>query len=293
MSRDIWNSIKSAFANEPQDVHAQTALMTTHFNRWCWKYIYSMLDIQIPKEWDKGYFLEELYAGNGVLGISDTALGVIALRASAAGVNVYNRPTTLIFAPPTIDGFTKEIGIDCVPIYVDEDCLNYMRTPFNQMVAYYSEILAQCISTISVNLMNSRIAIVGESDSKQDSATLKSIMNDIYEGRPATFTKKGISANLNFIQARNTYVSNEIHDLMRAIRNDFLSELGYNNTNYNKKARQSVSEVDANNAEIIGGVTYWYETLKKQFDKANEMFGLSLSVKMRPWHELEKEVDLS
>jgi hypothetical protein len=41
---------------------------------------------------------------------------------------------------------------------------------------------------------------------------------------------------------------------------------------------------------IVGGVTYWYETLKEQFDKANKMFGLDLSVKMRPWHEVREMV---
>mgnify|MGYP002762788820 FL=1 len=288
--RTFWEALKSAFANEPQEVKAQESLLCIHFARWCWKYIYAMLDIKLPEDWDKGYFLRQLYTENGLLGVSDTVLGIIPLRCSAVGVNVWNHPTDLLFAPPTINSFQKKIDVDCVPIYVDEDCLENSISPFVVMVNYYSQLLAQCIGTISVNLMNSRIAIIAESDSKQDSATIKSIMNDIYNGKPATFTKKGIASNVNFVQAKNTYVSNEIHDLMRAIRNDFLSELGYNNTNYNKKARQTISEVESNNAEIIGGVTYWYETLKEQFDKANKMFGLKLSVKMRPWHEVQEMV---
>ena len=286
--RTLWQALKSSLANEPQRVEAQESLLTLHFRRWCWKYIYAMLDITIPKEWDKGYFLSQLFRENGLLGISDTSLGVIPLRCSAVGVNVWNKPTELLFSPPTIETFQKKIDVDCVPIYVDEECINNSVSPFPAMVNYYAQLLAQCIGTISVNLMNSRIAIIAESDSKQDSATIKSIMHEIYNGEPATFTKRGISSSVNFIQAKNTYVSNEIHDLMRAIRNDFLSELGYNNTNYNKKARQTVSEVESNNAEIVGGVVYWYETLNSQFEKANEMFGLELSVKMRPWHEIKK-----
>ena len=287
LTEQVLNSIRSALGIKPESVVAQNSLRTDFYRRWCWRYIYAMFNFSIPEEWDKGYFLEHLLMGSGLLGVTDSEYGVIALKCATTGVNFYEHPTELVFNAPMIHSFTRTIDVDCIPLYMDDFSLRFQVSPLVNTVNYFAEILAQCDGTISQNLMNSRIGMIVECEDKRDAKTARAVLDSFYNGEPAVFTQTGISGKINIIQAKNTYVSNEIQDLKRAIKNDFLSMFGYNNTNYTKKARQTVSEVDSNNAEIAGGITYWLETLKECMEKANNMFGLNLGVEMRPWAEIE------
>lgn len=288
--RSIINSVLEAFRRKPKQVVAQDTLRAQFYREWCWRYIYAMFKFDIPKEWDYEYFLEGILSGSGLLGVSDTTAGVIALRCSGSGVNIYNHATHLIFANPVLGSWKREIDVDCVPLFLDGKTLQTQNSPINIVVSYFAESLAQCDGTISQNLMNSRIGAIVECEDKREAQTAKAVMDAFYNGEPVAFTKAGMYNKINILQARNTYVSNEIQDLKRAIKNDFFSMFGYNNTNYNKKARQTVSEVDANNGEVMGGITYWLECCRKQLDAANKMFGLNLSVSMRPWTEVVEEI---
>ena len=286
----IVRAVANALGVKPKEVIAQNTIRTEFYTRWCWRYIYAMFKFNLPETWDKGYFMKHLLKGSGILGVTDTKFGIVALKCSPYGLNLYEHPTNLTFAVPALATFDREIGVDCVPLFMDDLSLELHVSPLVNCVNYFAEILAQCDGTISQNLMNSRVLVVVESEDKREAATARALIESLYSGEPVAFTKTGMAGKINILQAKNSYVSNEIQDLKRALKNDFLSMFGYNNTNYTKKARQTVSEVDSNNAEIVGGITYWLETLREQMKQANELFGLNLSVEMRPWAEVEEIV---
>lgn len=290
LTAGLVEAVSSILGIKPKDVIAQDTLRTEFYREWCWKYIYAMFKIDIPEWWDKGYFLDNILQGKGLVGVSDTEVGVVALKCAATGLNIYSHPTSLIFDNPILGTFEKIIDVDCVPLFFDEHVLKKNISPMCNVVNYFSQILAQCDGTISQNLMNSRIAAIVECQDKRDAKTARAVMDEIYNGAPVVFTEVGTTGKLNMFQAKNTYVSNEIQDLKRALKNDFLSMFGYNNTNYTKKSRQTISEVESNNAEIVGGITYWLETMQEQMKKTNEMFGLNLSISMRPWAEVKEMV---
>ena len=290
MSRSFKRMLE-VFEQKPRDVEAQFRERTLYYAEWCWRYIFAMFKFSISKEWDYNYFIANLIGGKGMLGITDTEVGVIPLRCSATGINFWEMPTELIFDNPVLKSFTRKINVDCVPLYLDAIVMRKGYNVVEQEVRYYSQLLAQCDGTISQNLMNSRLMAIGEAEDRNQAKTMKAAMECLYNGEPFVCTEVGISSRINILQARNTYVSNEIQDLKRAIKNDFFSTFGYNNTNYNKKARQTVSEVDANNGEIEGGITYWLETLKRQIEKANKMFDLDISIEKREWSDVVKAAE--
>lgn len=290
LTAGLVEAVSSALGIKPKNVIAQDTLRTQFYQEWCWKYIYAMFKIEMPEHWDRGYVLKSLFKDSGLIGVSDTELGVVPLRCSASGLNLYDHPTTLIFDNYILGSFSKIIDVDCVPLFFDENVLERHISPMCNVVNYFSQILAQCDGTISQNLMNTRIATIVECADKREAKTARAVMDEIYNGSPVVFTEVGMVGKVNILQAKNTYVSNEIQDLKRSIKNDFLSMFGYNNTNYTKKSRQTISEVESNNAEIIGGLTYWLETMQEQIKKVNAMFGLNLSISMRPWAEVQEMV---
>ena len=59
------------------------------------------------------------------------------------------------------------------------------------------------------------------------------------------------------------------------------TEIGIPNANTDKRERLISSEVNANNVETATRCELWLETIRKELDKANSMFNLSLSVDWR------------
>jgi hypothetical protein len=54
-----------------------------------------------------------------------------------------------------------------------------------------------------------------------------------------------------------------------------------NNANVDKRERLIVDEVNANNYEIKANVQHWLDNIEQGLDRANSLFGLNLSVKLR------------
>ena len=68
---------------------------------------------------------------------------------------------------------------------------------------------------------------------------------------------------------------------MRKIEAEFDTEIGIPNANTDKAERLITDEVNANNVETATRCELWLESIKKGVDKANSMFGLSISVDWR------------
>ena len=74
------------------------------------------------------------------------------------------------------------------------------------------------------------------------------------------------------------------------IMNNFLTEIGINNSNVNKKERLIKDEVNSNNQEIESIVSVIYDNIKKSFDRVNSLDdSLNLNVELR--YKQYKEVD--
>lgn len=139
-----------------------------------------------------------------------------------------------------------------------------------------------CDSSIAVNLMNSKVAFIGLADSKVAAESLRKIYDQLSAGNPAVFMKRSEEVEFYFNNVSNTFVADKIQLLKRTFINEFLTDIGINNINNDKKERQITDEVNANNMELEAMITNMYENIKEGFDKANAMFpGLNLSIEWR------------
>ena len=68
---------------------------------------------------------------------------------------------------------------------------------------------------------------------------------------------------------------------LKTLENKFNTDIGFNNSNTDKKERLIKDEVNSNNEEVRSKATLWKECIEKSFERVNKMFDLNLSVRFR------------
>lgn len=266
------------FRSSPEDVEAQLNESSLFYRERMLRKIFELFQFDIPEDWDLDYFREHLFL-DGFVGVTDTSLGVIALKCGASGINVYNRPTRLIFANPVLGSFQRTIGKDSEVIR-----LQYSWHGIAPILTKYAYLLAMCDSAISINLMNSKVAFIATAEGKAAAETIKTAYQKISEGNPFVCMSKDSvdSISWELLDVKNVYISNDILETKQTIWNEFLTEIGIPNMNRDKRERMITDEVNANNAETAFSVSHWEETIREGMKKCNTMFGLALAVKLNP-----------
>ena len=72
---------------------------------------------------------------------------------------------------------------------------------------------------------------------------------------------------------------------------EFLTEIGVNNANTDKRERLTDNEVEANDSEIQFNASFWLENIREGIEKANKMFGLNITVDLKNTFNTEGEYD--
>ena len=263
-----WSDLKrNFFAEKPKDVDGVANASALYYREFLLKKIFSVFDFTIPEKWSMDYFQTHLFL-DGYIGIVDTDAGVLPLQCSFSGINVFNEPTDIIIANPILGSFERKIGADGVLLRIQ---YNYMGVL--TMLNRYATLLAMCDSGIAVNLM-------------------KAMYDRISMGEPAVFVKGSAIGNGESIywnHAKENFIVNEIQDAKRSLIAEFLTEIGIDNVNIDKRERLVTDEVNANDEEIRCNVQHWLENIRTGFREANELFGLDLSVKIRSYEKINRE----
>lgn len=275
------------FARKPKEVDGVANTSSMYYRDYLLKKVLSRFEFDgIPSYWDLDYFLEVLFL-EGKVCITDTGVGVIPLKCGTTGIGVFEQPTEVIIANPVLGNMRRTIDVDCALIK-----LQYNYQGCGWMINRYATLLAMCDSSISVNLMNSKVAYVFKAASKAQAATLETMYDQVSCGKPATFVgENGALNNENFFTfpVKENFVANDIQLLKRKIVDEFLTDIGINNANTDKKERLITDEVNANNNEVNANIQHWYDNISDGIKRANTMYNLNLSVKIRDFGGLNVE----
>ena len=283
------------FARKPREVDGVANTSVRYHRKRLLEKIYGRFEFKnIPDTWDMDYFIQELFLPGHVC-ITDTEMGVIPLASGLTGKGVFNQPTECIIANPVLGNLRRKIGIDCEIIRIQYDYKGVQ-----DLVTRYAVLLAMCDSSIAVNLMNTKVSWIFGASSKGQAQTLKKIYDDIAMGKPAVFTSEQNSAlikeNLYSMPVKNMFIADDIQLLKRKIINEFLTDVGINNTNLDKRERLTDDEVNANNEEVLANIMHWYDNIKEGVKRVNAMFNLDISVSIVDYSDIgrgrqeEKEV---
>ena len=244
------------------------------------------------EKWDYSYFLWELLMGGSIC-FTDTPMGVLPLRCSRTGVNVFDRPTTATFANHVLGNFERIIDVNCVLIKWNDD-----YSSIDSLLQRYATMLAMCDSSTAVTLMNSKAAFIGLAPSKAKAETMKKMFDLISSGQPAVFVKGNDTtvgatslSKDDFIQldVKQHFVGKEITETQRYIFSMFLSEFGIRNVPMEKRERLITSEADSNAEELNAEVSMYERNLTEGIKKVNEMFHTNMTVRFKYGREETKQ----
>lgn len=274
-----FDDLKRMFLREsPKTVHSELTWANSYYWQWALKKILSRFELEgAPDTWEINYFWSHLFL-DGHLAVLDTEMGVIPLKCGYTGINVWDEPTDIVISNHILGSFQRKIGVDGALIRLQYDYAGI--TPILQR---FSTLLALCDSAISVNLMNSKVAWMAFVEDQAQSKTMQKMFDEISEGKPAVFPRKGTvnPENIVALQVRQNFVADDIMLVRRKIVNDFLSDIGINNANLDKRERLNEQEVNANNEEVRFNVLNWLDTIQEGLDVANSLYKLGLKVKLR------------
>lgn len=282
-SYEVINEYNSQIS--PSTVHVKNTGLARFFKRYLLQEAMSVFDWQMPKTWEKNYFLNVLYV-IGYIGILNTdAFGVIPQHGGLGGYNVFYQPQYMLITNPLFaKTYRPVIGQDCVCLRLQPDYCGLF-----DIVDYYGDLMALCAETTGVNLLNSKLSFVFGADNKALAESLKKMYDNVASGEPAVFVDKsslyddeGNSRVMLFNQdVGANFIADRLLDCMRTIRCQFLTDIGIPNANTQKRERLITDEVNANNFETKAKCALWLEELQKGCEAARDMFGIELSVDWR------------
>lgn len=287
--QDLFNQF---FARKPKDVDGIANTSAMYYRIKLLKLILQRFEfVGLPETWDKDYFLEHLFL-DGVICITDTSAGVLALKTGVTGIGIFDQPTECIIVNPVLGQMRRTINEDCALVKIQ---LDYQGVGW--ILNRYSALLAMCDSSIAVNLLNTKATFVFGATSKSQAETFKAIFDKIAMGEPAVFTSENnttlIKEQMFTMPAKENFIADDVQLLKRKIINEFLTDIGISNANTDKRERLVTDEVNANNDEIVANIQHWYDNINEGLNKANELFSLNLSCNIRKYEGSLDNADTS
>lgn len=291
----LWNNVplrdlvREFFARRPSDVDGVMNTSAYYYRLYLLKKLFGRFGFTgVPEGWDHDYMMETLFM-EGFFVVCDTEAGVLPLKCGLSGINVFQKPTTAVIANPVLGNFEKIIDVDCVVCQLQP---NYEGV--YPMINRYATLLAMCDSSIAVNLMNTKTSYVFGAASKAQAETFKKIYDEIACGNPAVFMKDGINEEQFFtMPAKQNFIADDVQILKRKILAEFLTEIGINNTNLDKRERLTDNEVEANDQEVLANIQCWIDNITIGIRKINQMFGLNIGFDVRDFGGREGETNES
>lgn len=277
----------------PSTVHVTDTVLHRYFARYLLDRIVSGFDFKIPEFWDMSYFRITLFV-LGFIAVADIdPFGVIPQNCTLSGWNVFYRPKRVLIANPAITGVQeRSIDVDCTVLKLKDNYTGVM-----DIVNHYAALMALACEALGINLHNSKLAYLFMAQNKAAAESYKKAFDQINSGNPAVVLDKNLmndagelSYQLFNADIKQTYIATELLNDLRTIELSFYNMVGIPNTDYGKRERMVVDEVNANNVETKCLYDLWYENLTRDIEKTNEMFpGLDLQVRQKYVQEVSAD----
>lgn len=279
MSRNRYGNaftelVRGFFNHNPKSVNDMTNNSFFYYQFQLMTKLKSVLTVEgYPNNWNIDNMWDVLLK-NGYIPIVKTDIGSLALEGSFYGQNMYYMPTNVLVANPVLGNIDKKIGEDGEILYI-----NYEYNTFQSVMSLinrYAILLANIDCSLNVSLYNSRVAHVFEAETDAQVKSLQKMYDDVSKGNPAVFLKKGLKplgADKDggyFLNVKNTYIGNDLLLTKRSIMNEFLTEIGINNANTDKRERLNSDEVNANNSEVRCTIVRFIDSLNECSKRINE-----------------------
>lgn len=285
----LERSMSDYFNMQPSTVKGDANDAVAFNRRYLFNKIFSVYKFKLPKEWAINFFRFWLFEFGSLGVIYTKEFGWIMNPYSVKKLDLYHQPAVIEVTNHALK--TTKTGV----IGVNAGIIRLMDDYFGlyDIVNKYAVELAQIDKAANINLMNCNVSLLFEADSKKQAEEIKEAYAKATEGNPLVVVNKdvlgGESIKPMFNGAAGQYIVDKLLTARRTIVNNFLTEIGIRNANYDKKERLNSMEVSENNDETRALVSVIFENLKDSFERINAISGLGLEVELRYNYNEEQE----
>ena len=263
--RDYFNLQPSSVKGEANDAVA--------FNkRYLFTKVMSCFKFKLPKSWAMNYFRFWLFQFGSIGVIYTKELGWICSPYSVTKLDYQYQPAAISVVNKSLNK-TKNgiIGLNAGIIKLMDDFYG-----LNDLVTKYAVQLAQIDRSVNVNLMNCNVTAFFEAESKKQADEIKEAYEQATTGKPLVVVNKRVMGDKDglstmFPGASSNYIVDKLLAARRTIVNQFLTEIGIKNANYDKKERLNSMEVEQNEDETSAIISVIFDNVKDCVDNINAM----------------------
>lgn len=274
LNKAFNNLVNNFLTASPKDVKGTNNTSYAYYSTELYQMVKSVFRLKnAPSNWNEDYFFDTLFRV-GYLCVVDTRLGVLPLEGSYSGLDVYNFPTRIIVANHVLGHLGRKIAVDGELLY-----FQYYFNSFpgiEPLIKRYAVLLASCDGSINTNLINSRLAHIFMCDDKAQTETAKYVYDQVSQGNPAVFINNNKLGdpftNVIFGNVKNVYIGNELLMTKRTIYSEFLTKIGIDNANIDKRERLNSDEVNSKKGETLCLVESWKDTMNRCLDRCKVTF---------------------
>lgn len=280
-------------AGVPNSLHDADST-TGYFERYLFQKAASVLDLDIPEEWDKDFVLYALLMC-GYLIVTDTPeYGVVPQVGAFSGVGLYYQPTKFNINNELVHA-SGELGKDGVLVRMTPD----YRGIFD-MIHQYAYKMSLIYSAIDQSLINSRFAWALAAKNKAAAQTLKAAFDRISRGEPGVVLDKTVldmedgQSPIMELFNRNpaeTYITDRLLRDAQTLETRFNRELGIPDITEDKGDRLTAQEAAELNAGANAKVTLWVQNLNESFAEVEKLYGIRCEARVRDLTMAREEED--
>lgn len=222
-------------------------------------------------------FKEKLYACIGALG---------------GEPDEYYVPRQFIIANPILGSKTVRDGENGVVIYNTKiDRFMYTGASFVFAAGLYdlieqtATLLADNIISINCSQINARVTTFFTADSESQAAAGELILKRMYAGKPYAILKGDLLEKIQVNPVNNSSAGQNITELVELhnyIVANFFQSIGIKSNNIMKRERLIRDEIESQDDFLQVSILEILASWQEGFDKVNELYGTSFSVKLNP-----------
>lgn len=285
-------SFTSFFNMQPSTVKGIFNATTAHYKRILYNEVKSRYEFGLPKNVAMNWFRFWTFEFGSICFIYTKEFGWIAQPYGISALDINYQPKEVTVSNPNLPDTKRGlVGINAVIVHCFDDYYG-----FDSIVTKYAEMLAQCDRSINVNLMTSLSSKLFAAKDKKQADDMKLALAEASQGNPVVFTLQegidGLDVKSIMGDFKSEFIADKTMIVKRAIINEFLTVIGLNNANIDKRERLNGDEVNANNEEVKSIASIVLENLEEGFKELRLLTGLSESecyVKFRKFPKVEEE----
>lgn len=234
---------------------------------------YENLPNNINEKWIEKY----LFSEGDCMFFKDDTLGYMVAKCSERELNHYDEP---VYLTPTASNYHKtrayKVGEECVLIRNND-----LSIPTELKVRLFAWRLAEITRTQEININAQKTPLLIKCSDKQK-LTLKNVYAQYNGNEPVIFADKNLDFNgLEVLKTDAPIVFDKLQQQKHQVMNEFLTLIGINNANQEKKERLVTDEVIANNEEIETFFNSMFKAREQAINEINKLFKLNIRVYKR------------